>query len=229
MTLEAVSFAIGGVLIATAIVGGGFEIKEIKMPKVGAGPRFFSLVVGAFFVLIGIGVWEVDRQALLDAQLSANALTNAPQQTDTVAVSTSLVQSAQVADQQAPVEEIIQEAPQAQAFAGLTGRVRLTWMFDGVSYGGYVETNQSSGFARVAYDAGNGVVEEVDQDLLFVDSENGPYYEGSNPRYASTQQAHPSYMPDYFRIAQVDAEHWAFTHVCSSDACEAVTGTEVLP
>lgn len=230
MTLEAVSFVIGGILIVTAIVGGGFEIKEIKMPKVGAIPRFFSLVVGAFFVLIGIGVWEVDRQALLDAQVPVNSFAPAANaETQEPAPRESRAPQRQVAVEQAPVDQIIQDTPQSQAFTGLTGRVRLTWTFQGVSYGGYVETRQAGGFARVAYDPGTGTLEEVDQDLVFVDSEAGAYYEGMNPRYAATQQPHPEYMPDYFRLKQVDANVWAFTHVCSSDVCEAVTSTEVLP
>jgi hypothetical protein len=228
MTLEAVSFVIGGILIVTAIVGGGFEIKEIKMPKVGAVPRFFSLVVGAFFVLIGIGVWEVDRQALMTQQVPVNSFAPAtgaaPQEP---APRESAAPERQVAVEQAPVDQTIQDTPQSQAFTGLMGRVRLTWTFEGVSYDGYVETRQAGGFARVAYDLGTGV-EEVDQDLRFVDSEAGAYYEGMNPRYAGTQQPHPDYMPDYFRIEQVDANVWAFTQVCSSDVCEPVTSTEVL-
>lgn len=229
MTLEAISFAIGGILIATAIVGGGFEIKEIKMPKVGAGSRFFSLLVGAFFVMIGLGTWSFDRQALLTANATGNALApGSDQQAGVPSNSTVRTdRSVQQARAEGPADEAVEVAP--QAFTGFAGKVRLTWTFDGLQYQAVLKTQQARGFVRVTYDTGAGAWEEVDQDLVFRDSEDGPYYEGVNPRYASTQDPHPEYMPDFFRMAQVDAEHWAYTHVCSADVCEPVTNTEILP
>ena len=62
MTRKLTSVAIGGLPIATAIVGGGFEIKEIKMPRVGPGARTGALVVGTLFILMGLGIWETAQQ-----------------------------------------------------------------------------------------------------------------------------------------------------------------------
>ena len=74
MTLEVISFIIGGLLIATAVVGGGFEIKEIRMPKVGAGARTGALVVGLLFILMGLGIWETNQQQLLSGNVGKAAL-----------------------------------------------------------------------------------------------------------------------------------------------------------
>ena len=53
MTLEILSFSFGALLILVGILGGGFEAKEIKIPKVTSLVRFFSMAIGLLFVLIG--------------------------------------------------------------------------------------------------------------------------------------------------------------------------------
>jgi hypothetical protein len=44
------SFILGGILIAAALFGGGLEIKELKLPQIGAIARFLSSAVGVAFV-----------------------------------------------------------------------------------------------------------------------------------------------------------------------------------
>jgi hypothetical protein len=51
-----ISFLVGAILLAVGIVGGGFEVKEIKVPKVGGLPRFLSAVFGVVFVMFGMNV-----------------------------------------------------------------------------------------------------------------------------------------------------------------------------
>lgn len=48
------SFILGGILVAAALFGGGLEIKELKLPQIGAIARFLSAVVGAAFVGLAI-------------------------------------------------------------------------------------------------------------------------------------------------------------------------------
>lgn len=55
MSIEIVSFAVGSVLVLIGILGGGFEVKEIKIPKVGMGVRIVALLAGGLFVCLGIG------------------------------------------------------------------------------------------------------------------------------------------------------------------------------
>ncbi len=57
MTLQAMSFIFGAILLAVAILGGGFEIKEIKVSQVTMGARISAGIVGLFF--IGLGFWPV--------------------------------------------------------------------------------------------------------------------------------------------------------------------------
>lgn len=56
MKLSLVAFLFGVILLATAILGGGFELKELKMPKVGWVARLISAFVGTFFIVVGIGM-----------------------------------------------------------------------------------------------------------------------------------------------------------------------------
>jgi hypothetical protein len=53
LDLHTLSFLFGALLIAVAVLGGGLEVKEIKVPKVGSVARLLSAIVGIFFVLIG--------------------------------------------------------------------------------------------------------------------------------------------------------------------------------
>jgi hypothetical protein len=56
MSVNALAFVFGAFLVLTAIVGGGFEIKELKVPKVGWLPRFAATIAGVAFILLGIGM-----------------------------------------------------------------------------------------------------------------------------------------------------------------------------
>lgn len=229
MTIEAISFIIGGILIATAIVGGGFEIKEIKMPHVGAGPRFFSLIVGSLFIFMGVSAWGFDRQHLFNPALATNALTtgNAPFG-DTVAAPVSEAPRQETSTEPASAENGDLPGSSPPAFPGFAGGVRLAWTWQGQPYVADLQTDGSTGAVRVYYDPGTGV-EEVDQDVVLHEVDGQPFYQGMNPRYASNQEPHPTYQPDMFRVAMVDASSWGYTHVCSGEFCEAVTSVEALP
>jgi hypothetical protein len=54
MTLETMSFVLGGILVAAGLFGGGLEIKELKLPQISTVPRVFAAVVGAGFIGLAI-------------------------------------------------------------------------------------------------------------------------------------------------------------------------------
>jgi hypothetical protein len=56
MTLQTISFVFGAILLAVAILGGGFEIKEIKVANATIPVRVISGIVGLVF--IGLGFWQ---------------------------------------------------------------------------------------------------------------------------------------------------------------------------
>jgi hypothetical protein len=56
MTLQAMSFIFGAILLAVAILGGGFEVKEIKVSNVTTGARIIAGIAGLIFV--GLGFWQ---------------------------------------------------------------------------------------------------------------------------------------------------------------------------
>ena len=53
MNVPVIAFAFGGVLLLISVLGGGFELKELKVPKVGIGVRVISAVVGILFICLG--------------------------------------------------------------------------------------------------------------------------------------------------------------------------------
>jgi hypothetical protein len=56
MTLEVVSFVFGAVLVCIAVFGGGFELRELKVPVVAGAARAFAFLGGAFFIGLGIAL-----------------------------------------------------------------------------------------------------------------------------------------------------------------------------
>jgi hypothetical protein len=56
MSIQTVSFVFGCFLVMVAILGGGFEVKELKVPKVGRSSRLTSCLFGGLFVCLGIGL-----------------------------------------------------------------------------------------------------------------------------------------------------------------------------
>ena len=54
MTSQTVVFIFGGILMLIGILGGGFEVKELKVPKVAGAARLVSLIAGV--VLLGVGI-----------------------------------------------------------------------------------------------------------------------------------------------------------------------------
>jgi len=50
MTLETLSFIFGAVLVLAGILGGGFEVKELRIPKISGMVRVFALLVGLAFI-----------------------------------------------------------------------------------------------------------------------------------------------------------------------------------
>jgi hypothetical protein len=56
MNMDVLSYVFGIVLLFIAIVGGGFEVRELKVPRVGRVARAVSGVTGVLFLLIGFAV-----------------------------------------------------------------------------------------------------------------------------------------------------------------------------
>jgi hypothetical protein len=219
MTLEVISFAIGGLLIATAIVGGGFEIKEIKMPKVGPGARTGALVVGTLFILMGLGIWETaNQQGIAGSSLAPARDAPASQRTTR-------------AEPAAPsAQQVQQPQPQAQPQPqGITGQASLSWNIYGTPYEAVIQTYGQRGVVRVAFMGQSGSVEQVDQDLVLQQGANLLFYNGTNPRYAGTDTPHPTYSPDAFRLVEMQSGVWSITEVCDQQGVCAPVQTQSLP
>ncbi len=222
MTIEVISFIIGGILIGTAIVGGGFEIKEIKMPRVGAGVRIVSLVVGSGFVLLAMGIWGANNSHLLAQPEMANAF--APAQTNATAAADPAAQATPpTPEQSVPEGPGDGEAQPDLAFTGFTGDTNLGWQAEGTEYYASASFAGMSGRIRVGWvDPDSGVEDEVVQDLVLQQDDAGMmFYQGVNPRHASTDQPWPEYSPDRFRVVSSE-QGWTMDQVCDAHACWAM-------
>jgi hypothetical protein len=58
MTGEIVIMLLGAVLVLVGLLGGGFELRELKIPRVGWAARVPALVAGSILLLIGIGLTQ---------------------------------------------------------------------------------------------------------------------------------------------------------------------------
>ena len=73
MSSELLSFVVGGLLILIGIIGGGFEVKELKIPKVAWPTRFAALAVGAFFIGLGANIPDAITEAPFTTPVHAEA------------------------------------------------------------------------------------------------------------------------------------------------------------
>jgi len=219
VTIEVVSFIIGGILIGTAIVGGGFEIKEIKMPRVGAGVRIVSLVTGSGFVLLAMGIWGANNPHLLVQPDLGNAFTDA-QTTAAHAADPTTHATPQALEQAAPQAPAIAESQPYPAFTGFTGDTNLGWQVEGTDHYASARFAGPSGIIRVGWvNPESGVKDEVIQELVLQQDDTGMvFYQGLNPRDASTDQPRPDYRPDQFRVVPSE-QGWTMDQVCDAEAC----------
>ena len=51
-------FVFGAILALIAIIGGGFEVRELKIPRVERTPRILSGALAVVFMILGIGISE---------------------------------------------------------------------------------------------------------------------------------------------------------------------------
>lgn len=56
MELKILTFILGSILLLIGIFGGGFQVKELKIPQIGKFSRFLATSLGIFFILISIGL-----------------------------------------------------------------------------------------------------------------------------------------------------------------------------
>lgn len=74
MTIEFIVFALGALLLLIGVIGGGFELKEIKIPPVGWIARALSSMAGVILILVGISM--VAQSAPNNQSPSANPSLN---------------------------------------------------------------------------------------------------------------------------------------------------------
>jgi len=69
MGIDVLAFILGAILLLTGILGGGFELKELKIPTVRWPVRIVASLAGAFFITVGVsGISSDQMVANVDAR-----------------------------------------------------------------------------------------------------------------------------------------------------------------
>ncbi len=71
MELASVTFIFGSILLSVGMFGGGIQLKELSIPKVGRISRFIATMLGVFFILIGFGLQSTDATSSTSLPSSA--------------------------------------------------------------------------------------------------------------------------------------------------------------
>jgi hypothetical protein len=220
MSIEFLSFLVGSVLVGVAVIGGGFEVKVLKMPRVGVAVRLVSLAVGGGFIMLALLIFAVRQYPRLAASETAAPTGNAfvdPAPTDTAPSAATVAEAQPTTD---PLTSV--SAPAATEFGGFAGSNVLTWYVDQVPYTGVLTVNGQSGTVTVTWTDANGNQGSVDEDLQLQQDDQGIRYIGSNPRYTGTTTPYPEYRPDTFTVIPVAAGEWTYSAACDAGACSPV-------
>ena len=226
MSMEILSFLVGSILIGVAIIGGGFEVKEIKIPRVGAGVRVVSLFVGLGFIVLALALFGAGlaQRGVAGVSPGATALASG-EMVDTAAPAPAGEEpAAPPADEPVQVDPFATSdaaPPATPEFGGFTGRTRVTWAIGETAYAGEMEMSGESGTVVVSYYDADGARQDVLEDLRLESTANGWFYSGSNPRFASTLQPMEGYSPDFFHVAPSGPGEWTFDQTCDANQCVA--------
>ncbi len=80
MNMPTITFGLGGLLLLVSILGGGFEVRELKIPKVSGISRVIAAAAGAFFILCAIGLDQNSAKASDAKPTTTQATFTQPQQ-----------------------------------------------------------------------------------------------------------------------------------------------------
>lgn len=84
MTIEALSFIFGCILILIGIIGGGFEVKELKIPKVAWLTRIIAIIAGIAFLGLGFEFQGIKQEQTASHQENeASVQKSVPSSSDT--------------------------------------------------------------------------------------------------------------------------------------------------
>jgi hypothetical protein len=72
MSIELLAFVFGILLLFVAIVGGGFELRELKVPRVGKVARVVSALLGVLFLMVGFSGSTMEPIGQAPAQAKTN-------------------------------------------------------------------------------------------------------------------------------------------------------------
>jgi hypothetical protein len=244
-SVTVIAFLAGSLFVLIALVGGGVEVKELRVPRIGAGPRIGAFMIGALFIGVGLAPAMYDGLRMLahDAAESgpsslatADTAATAPSAASGTGATDGTVSSSFREDPWAGISaattdttavtattDTFATAPAAETgFAGFDGQWRVQWTVQGVTYVGDMKTSGQWGTADVSYLDENGNAERVIEDLRLIDTGKDWYYAGSNPRVAATLERAPTYEPDYFHISGGPG-NWTVDRACDRSACYAAT------
>jgi hypothetical protein len=219
MTIVVLSFLVGSALIGVAIIGQGFELKELKIPRVGILARLVSAGAGLAFIGLSLGLFAGKNPGMFAASASrplANGFIE--RSTGSMAVTDSTAASTGDPGSAAAFETDTTLVP----FEGLSGASRVAWNIGQATYEAVLRVEGRRGTVTVAWIDQNGNSEQVDEQLRLEQDANGIRYRGSDAVYSGTSTPFPDYPPDLFTIVKTPAG-WTYGPVCDNQGCHDST------
>jgi len=72
MSIDTMAFILGGLLVAVALLGGGLEVRELKIPSVGRIGRLLCFIVGAVFIGLAVFLDFHEKEKPLSASKASS-------------------------------------------------------------------------------------------------------------------------------------------------------------
>lgn len=207
MAIDALAFCFGGLLLFVALLGGGFEVKELKVPRLTWVPRTVFGSLGAIFILIGLGRQPPTNEHH-EEQISP--VQNAPPSTNWVPGPAPI--PVKFDNTVGPTE-----AQLTGGFSGLHGTALVRWSAGEFQYVAQLQLQGQVGLAAVQF-ASATVRGAAKEDLVLQATSSGWLYMGSNVRDPSDNRSleDGEYSPDSFRLLQTSAGSWTVSDMCDN-------------
>ncbi|HET6232285.1 MAG TPA: hypothetical protein VFE05_19580 [Longimicrobiaceae bacterium] len=220
--MDILAFFVGSILIGVAVIGGGFEAKDVRIPKVGVFPRILSTFAGFGFISLAVGLYAQQHPG--NAQAMGDALSSAAPAPAATQFTSDTIAAAPAADIAVASVDTTSAAAEPNADDGTYhGNVTIGWSVEGVEYSAILTSVGATGTATVSYTNGSGQHVDVDEDIALQQRGESWYYVSGSARLAGTTTPFPDYRPDLFRVSRNESGQWIFDQVCDVDACVAVS------
>lgn len=132
MDIERLAFIFGCILVLIGVIGGGFELKELKIPKVSWPTRLVAIIGGAIFIGMGFFLPAAKEEAKHPAEPAPAGQTAGSQPAPLQQPAPAQPATPPPATEERPAEE--------PATRPTPVMVKLRWLDNALVYAGYIKS-----------------------------------------------------------------------------------------